>query len=96
MHGWPYELRHSAKMNPSSLDSHDEEIEDTAALDFTKKFLVTASMARCSSAQEKPDRAPTLDEAAWSYFERHQDDCFDGLRNLLSRMDQGEVFSTGD
>ncbi|PFH62770.1 hypothetical protein XA68_11993 [Ophiocordyceps unilateralis] len=89
MHSWPYEIRHSAKLNKGAGEKESE-------LDFTKKFLTTASLARHAKAERNPTEAPSLDEASWEYYERHKGDCFQGLCKLLTRMDNEEVFSSED
>jgi regulator of nonsense transcripts 1 len=94
MHGWPYELRNSGKLQPEGTKG---QTGDSAA-DFTKKFLTTVNLAQHTNLQRSPDKAPTLDEAAWEYYERHKHHCdqFVGLDRLLKRMDAGEVFSAED
>lgn len=93
MHGWPYEIRNSAKLNTSGSTGH---AESEAELDFTKRFLTTVSMARHMKTNRNPKVAPTLDEASWEYYELHKNDCFPALRNLLARMENGNVFNSED
>ncbi|KAM4064904.1 AAA domain-containing protein [Hirsutella rhossiliensis] len=93
MHGWPYEMRHSSTLNKGS--SQDQAASE-AELDFTKRFLTTVSLACHTKAHRDPNVAPTLDEAAWEYYELHKDDCFPALRKLLARMENGEVFNGED
>ncbi|KEY68635.1 hypothetical protein S7711_00515 [Stachybotrys chartarum IBT 7711] len=95
MHGWPYEMRHSVKMNTGPALNDEASVED-GNVDFTKKFLTTASFARHAKPEKYQDRAPTLDEAAWAYYERHARDCFEGLYKLLTRMDKGEALTSDD
>ncbi|RCI13797.1 hypothetical protein L249_8288 [Ophiocordyceps polyrhachis-furcata BCC 54312] len=89
MHSWPYEIRHSAKLNKGSDDVDAEP-------DFTKKFLTTASLAQHIEKQRNARQAPTLDEASWEYYERHKGDCFQALCKLLTRMDEGDVLDNED
>ncbi|KAM0439593.1 hypothetical protein ACHAPT_000685 [Fusarium lateritium] len=92
MHGWPYEMRNSAKLNGSgSKDS-----ESGAELDFTKKFLTTANLTKHTNVERNPNKAPTLDEEAWDYYEKHQHDCFKPLQKVLASMDAGEVLGTSE
>jgi regulator of nonsense transcripts 1 len=91
MHGWPYEIRNSSKLNTTTSGGNGE--QDT---DFTKKFLATMSINRSIQAGRNPDKAPTLDEAAWEYYEKHKDDGFLTLKRVLMRMDAGEVLNHDD
>ncbi|KJZ75776.1 hypothetical protein HIM_04933 [Hirsutella minnesotensis 3608] len=93
MHGWPYEMRNSDKLNTAGAAATDKA---DAELDFTKRFLATANLTRHTKAERNPNRAPTLDEASWEYYEFHKDDCFPALRNSLTRMEGGEVFDSKD
>ncbi|KAH6973637.1 AAA domain-containing protein [Ilyonectria sp. MPI-CAGE-AT-0026] len=94
MHGWPYEMRNSNKLNGSSLAQ--KEGDSRGELDFTKKFLTTASVAKHTGVGRNPNKAPTLDEAAWDYYDKHKDDCFTPLMRILASMEAGEVLTTGD
>ncbi|KAF7548143.1 hypothetical protein G7Z17_g7247 [Cylindrodendrum hubeiense] len=94
MHGWPYEMRNSNKLNGSSLKQ--KEGGSRGELDFTKKFLTTASVAKHTGVNRNSNKAPTLDEAAWDYYHKHEDDCFTPLRRILLSMEAGEVLTTGD
>ncbi|POR34168.1 Putative ATP-dependent helicase [Tolypocladium paradoxum] len=93
MHGWPYEMRNSNKLNKGGSKGHQE---SESELDFSKKFLTIASLSRHTTSGRNRNEAPTLDEAAWEYFERHQDGCFPGLKKLLVRMETGEALGTED
>lgn len=93
MHGWPYEMRHSSRLNK---EARRGPVESEAELDFTKRFLTTASLACQTKAYRDSNVAPTLDEASWEYYELHKSDCFPALRNLLARMGNGEVFNSED
>lgn len=93
MHGWPYEMRNSAKLNGSGSDKDGDSSSDP---DFTKKFLTTASLAKHANVERNPNKAPTLDEEAWDYYAKHQHDCFTPLKKVLARMDDGEVLSSND
>ncbi|KAL4722381.1 hypothetical protein ACLX1H_010733 [Fusarium chlamydosporum] len=86
MHGWPYEIRNSTKLNTST--SGDDGRQDT---DFTKKFLATMNVNKTIGVGRNTDKAPTLDEAAWEYYEKHKNDGFLALKRVLTRMDAGEV-----
>lgn len=94
MHGWPYEIRNSDKLQGKKGARQDGD----ETVDFTKKFLVTASLAQQTTLKRHPDKAPTLDEAAWEYYERHKHDCdiFKGLDKQLTRMDADEALSTDE
>ncbi|PNY22687.1 ATP-dependent helicase [Tolypocladium capitatum] len=93
MHGWPYEMRNSSKLNKGGSRGQRE---TESELDFTKKFLTIASLSRHSTSGRNQNEAPTLDEASWEYFEQHQDGCFPGLKKLLARMEGGEALGTDD
>ncbi|KND87276.1 putative ATP-dependent helicase [Tolypocladium ophioglossoides CBS 100239] len=93
MHGWPYEMRNSNKLNKGGPKGQQE---TESELDFTKKFLTIASLSRHTTPGRNPNVAPTLDEASWEYFDRHQDGCFPGLKKLLAKMESGEVLGTED
>lgn len=93
MHGFPYEMRNSDKLNAAtSRGSANIEGEP----DFTKKFLTALNIARHSGVKRDPNRAPTLDEAAWDYFEKHQVNGFPTLKRVLARMQTDENLSTED
>ncbi|KFH43301.1 putative ATP-dependent helicase-like protein [Hapsidospora chrysogenum ATCC 11550] len=94
MHGWPYEMRNSDKLHQSGRHL-SEESEPVA--DFTKRFLTTASLAQHAALHRNPDKAPTLDEASWEYFERHKKgECFSLLAKILGRMESGESLGSDD
>ncbi|KAL6857951.1 hypothetical protein ACO1O0_005397 [Amphichorda felina] len=89
MHGWPYEMRNSNKLHQSGSKSGAESAD---IADFTKRFLTTASLARHTMLLRDPNKAPTLDEASWEYFELHKnEECFSSLRRILARMESGET-----
>ncbi|KAF4975962.1 hypothetical protein FZEAL_7314 [Fusarium zealandicum] len=94
MHGWPYEMRNSEKLNTSA--SGQDESNSGTELDFTRKFLTTAAITKHAKVDRNPNKAPTLDEVAWEYYEKHRDDCFIPLKKVLTSMDAGEVLSTAD
>ncbi|KAM5366038.1 hypothetical protein ACJZ2D_010716 [Fusarium nematophilum] len=94
MHGWPYEMRHSAKLNASS--PHQSDSDSAQEPDFTQKFLVTASITQHTQVERSPNKAPTLDEAAWDYYKTHKHDCFTTIRRVLDSMKAGEVLTTAD
>ncbi|KAH7176495.1 P-loop containing nucleoside triphosphate hydrolase protein [Dactylonectria macrodidyma] len=89
MHGWPYEMRNSTKLNEPHPTQEGE-------LDFTRKFMTTISLAKHAGIDRNPNKAPTLDEAAWDYYEKHKRDCFTSLNRILTRMEAGEVLTTQD
>lgn len=93
MHGWPYELRNSNKLNKGGPKGPQE---TESELDFTKKFLTVASLSRHTKSGRNPNEPPTLDEASWEYFERHQNGCFPGLKKLLAVMESGEALGAED
>ena len=93
MHGWPHEFRHSNKLNKSGATCPQG---SESELDFTKKFLTIANLSRQTSPGRNPNEAPTLDEASWEYFDRHQDGCFPALKKLLAMMESGEALGTED
>ncbi|KAJ3520073.1 hypothetical protein NM208_g13870 [Fusarium decemcellulare] len=93
MHGWPYEMRHSSKLN-GSAPAQDE--DTSTELDFTKKFLTTASISKHTNVERNPNKAPTLDEEAWEYYEKHKHDCFTTIKKALANMDAGQVLSSAD
>ncbi|KAL6917785.1 hypothetical protein ACHAPO_000408 [Fusarium lateritium] len=86
MHGWPYEIRNSSKLNASTSED-----DDGHGADFTKKFLATMSINKSIHVGRNPNKAPTLDEAAWEYYEKHKNDGFLALKRVLTRMDTGEA-----
>lgn len=91
MHGWPYEMRSSEKLHKApSADS----VEGETSPDFTKKFLAAAGLARHTNIARSATKAPTLDEAAWEYYESHRHYAFPSLTKLLDKMDCGEFLST--
>ncbi|KAF5019908.1 hypothetical protein F66182_8070 [Fusarium sp. NRRL 66182] len=90
MHGWPYEMRNSQKLNTTTLGQNNDIKPET---DFTKKFLATASISKNVHVERSANKAPTLDEAAWEYYEKHKDGAFPDLKKVLIRMDSGEVLS---
>ncbi|KAM0193877.1 hypothetical protein ACHAPQ_010975 [Fusarium lateritium] len=89
MHGWPYELKNSSKLNIGSSGGTSNS-EET---DFTKKFLATATISTSVHVGRDANKAPTLDEAAWEYYEKHKDRGFSTLKKVLARMDAGEVLN---
>ncbi|KAF4433117.1 atp-dependent helicase [Fusarium austroafricanum] len=84
MHGWPYEIRNSDKLNSSQ--PHD-------STDFTQKFLATMNIHKSVHVERTTDKAPTLDEAAWEYYEKHKDGGFVVLKKVLARMEAKEVLN---
>ncbi|KPM45058.1 hypothetical protein AK830_g1471 [Neonectria ditissima] len=94
MHGWPYEMRNSETLNTSS--SNNREPDSRGELDFVKKFLTTVNITKHTGISRNPNKAPTLDEVAWEYYEKHKHDCFKPLKRILASMEAGEVLTTGD
>ncbi|KAF5656465.1 atp-dependent helicase [Fusarium heterosporum] len=88
MHGWPYEIRNSSKLNTTPGENKDGD-----EMDFTKKFLATATISKIVHVERDVNKAPTLDEAAWQYYEKHKDGGFLALKNVLTRMDAGEILN---
>lgn len=84
MHGFPYEMKHSGKLHQASSKTDGA---SSATVDFTQRFLTTASLASKSNLTPSNDKAPTLDEAAWQYFESHKNaEVFAILQKLLDEM----------
>ncbi|KAJ6444099.1 nonsense-mediated mRNA decay protein 1 [Purpureocillium lavendulum] len=92
MHGFPYEMRHSAKLNHEHAKSIGESKGD---LDFTKKFLA-AGLIQHPSVLRDSGVAPTLDEAAWELFDRNKDSRFRSLNKILTAMESGVALTTND
>jgi regulator of nonsense transcripts 1 len=100
MHGWPYEMSNSSKLNTAPEQQMADSAETESDLkqsqpDFTKKFLTTFRLAVHSGTKRNQNKAPTLDEAAWEHYEYKKKD-YSELALLLGRMDKGEAFSTDD
>lgn len=93
MHGFPYEMRNSAKLNHEHTKSGGK---STADLDFTKKFLTVAGLSQRESSPKDSGIAPTLDEAAWQFFERNKDSRFKSLNKILVTMESGVALDTKD
>ena len=93
MHGWPREMRHSVKLHTTHSKS-DSSISDEP--DFTQRFLTAAGVCKGNSLLRLLDGVPTLDEAAWEYFDAHKKDNFSGLDNLLQKMSGEEILTTKD
>ncbi|KAI1069647.1 hypothetical protein LB507_008429 [Fusarium sp. FIESC RH6] len=89
MHGWPYEIRNSSKLNTGGSGQNGN--DDQQGTDFTKKFLATMNINKAVQIGRNPNKAPTLDEAAWEYYEKHKDGGFLSLKRVLTRMEAGEV-----
>lgn len=84
MHGFPYEMRNSCKIQQASSKADGA---SNTTVDFTRRFLTTASLASEARLTPSDDRAPTLDEAAWQYFESHKHaEIFASLQKLLNKM----------
>ncbi|RFU77370.1 atp-dependent helicase [Trichoderma arundinaceum] len=80
MHGWPYEIRNSEKLN--QIRSQSSKSDGDAAADFTKSFLTTVGLNQCSKLERDARRAPNLDEAAWEHYEKRRHDSYPGITNL--------------
>ncbi|KAL7916384.1 P-loop containing nucleoside triphosphate hydrolase protein [Trichoderma velutinum] len=92
MHGWPYEMRHSERLNQTGSQKDDSD----AATDFTKSFLTTVGLTHHAKLERGDRRAPNLDEAAWDHYEKHKHDSYPGLTKLLGRIEKDEVFDSED
>ncbi|PTB70361.1 hypothetical protein BBK36DRAFT_1109180 [Trichoderma citrinoviride] len=93
MHGWPYEMRHSDRLNQQGGQKHEG--GDVAA-DFTKSFLTTAGITRHAHLERDDTRAPSLDEAAWDHYERNKHDGYPGLTKLLDQIETEDVLGSED
>ncbi|PTB45038.1 hypothetical protein M441DRAFT_23333 [Trichoderma asperellum CBS 433.97] len=97
MHGWPYEMRHSERLNQTGSQGKTSRLaDDDATTDFTKSFLTTVGFSHHAKLERDPRRAPNLDEAAWEYYEKHKHDSYPGLTNFLGRIDEGDVLDSED
>ncbi|KAK1252409.1 hypothetical protein MKX08_003596 [Trichoderma sp. CBMAI-0020] len=97
MHGWPYEMRHSERLNQTgSQGKTSKPVDDDATTDFTKSFLTTVGLTHHANLGRDPRRAPNLDEAAWEYYEEHKHDSYPGLAKFLGRIDEGGVLDSED
>lgn len=97
MHGWPYEMRHSDRLNQAGGQGKTgKSVDDDAATDFTKSFLTTVGLTHHAKLERDPRRAPNLDEAAWDYYEKHKHNSYEGLTKLLGRIDEGDVLDSED
>lgn len=94
MHGFPYEIRNSSRLNKSGPGQGSNSSE--GELDFTKKFLAAMNIAKSIQAPRNANKVPTLDEAAWDYYEEHKTDGFPTLTKILTRMDLGEALNAED
>ncbi|KAM0258186.1 hypothetical protein ACHAQJ_003954 [Trichoderma viride] len=94
MHGWPYEMRHSERLNQTVGQSKKSNDDDTT--DFTKSFLATVGLTQHVKLERDARRAPNLDEAAWEYYEKHKHDSYPGLTKLLGRIEEEDVFDSED
>ncbi|PHH88830.1 hypothetical protein CDD83_6988 [Cordyceps sp. RAO-2017] len=92
MHGWPYEMRNSSRLNSNAAGRGQSQAE----LDFTKRFLTTVGISRNVAADRAADVAPTLDEAAWEFYEAHKSVSFRGLKIHLARLDAGVPLDSED
>ncbi|KLP05289.1 uncharacterized protein Y057_7206 [Fusarium fujikuroi] len=90
MHGWPYEMKNSERLGKNQAQDCDQQT------DFTRKFLTTANIAKTLNARRNPNKAPTLDEAAWEYYEKHKHGGFVALKKVLTRMEAKEVLHHDD
>ncbi|UKZ74284.1 hypothetical protein TrVFT333_001946 [Trichoderma virens FT-333] len=94
MHGWPYEMRNSNRLNRSGGQS--EKDDGNADTDFTKSFLTTVGLTHHAKLERDGRRAPNLDEAAWDHYEKHKHDSYPGLTKLLDRIEKEEVLDGED
>lgn len=93
MHGWPLEMRQSAKLQGAQPERQQD---NDSVPDFTNRFLVIAGLCRQTNMSRSPEAVPTLDEASWEYFEDNKKDMFSGLQNLLDMMNSGLALSTNN
>lgn len=84
MHGWPHEMKHSDHLKPNA-----EKNSNFGMTDFTKAFLLAANLAR-HLPQKSADRAPTLDEAAWEFYDEKRDELFPALSKMMNRISDGD------
>lgn len=97
MHGWPYEMRHSERLNQTgSQGKTSKPVNDDATTDFTKSFFTTVGLTHHAKLERDPRRAPNLDEAAWDYFEKHKHQSYPALVKFLGRIDEGDVLDSED
>ncbi|KAL7920037.1 P-loop containing nucleoside triphosphate hydrolase protein [Trichoderma austrokoningii] len=99
MHGWPYEMRHSERLNQTGSQGKNSKPVDAdadAATDFTKSFLATVGLTHHVKVERDARRAPSLDEAAWDYYEEHKEKSYPSLAKFLGRIDQGDVLDSED
>ncbi|KAF5255333.1 hypothetical protein FANTH_4 [Fusarium anthophilum] len=90
MHGWPYEIKNSEKLSKNQAEDFEQQT------DFTRKFLTTANIAKILNTGRNTNKAPTLDEAAWDYYEKHKHGGFVVLKKVLTRMEAKEVLHHDD
>ncbi|PNP39282.1 hypothetical protein TGAMA5MH_08700 [Trichoderma gamsii] len=97
MHGWPYEMRHSERLNQTgSQGKSSKPVDDDSTTDFTKSFLTTVGLTHHAKLERDSRRAPNLDEAAWDYFEKHKNKSYPALVKFLGRIDEGDVLDSED
>ncbi|KAL7947909.1 AAA domain-containing protein [Trichoderma barbatum] len=94
MHGWPYEMRHSSRLNQTGAQGKGAGCD--GATDFTKSFLTTVGLTHHAKLERDDRRAPNLDEAAWDHYEKHKHDSYPGLTKLLGRIEKEDVFDSED
>ncbi|KAL7808045.1 P-loop containing nucleoside triphosphate hydrolase protein [Trichoderma aethiopicum] len=90
MHGWPYEMRHSDRLNQQGALKREG---GNAAADFTKSFLTTAGITRQAKLERDDSRAPSLDEAAWDHYERNKHENYPGLTKILDQIETEDVLA---
>ncbi|KAH6607187.1 hypothetical protein Trco_003500 [Trichoderma cornu-damae] len=106
MHGWPYEMRHSDRLNHAGGqskkgDGHGDGSgsgsgNGNAVADFTKSFLTTVGLTRHAKLERDARRAPSLDEAAWDHYEKRKHESYRGLTKLLGRIEQEDALDSED
>ncbi|PKS09190.1 hypothetical protein jhhlp_003804 [Lomentospora prolificans] len=89
LHGWPYEMRRSDFINGDSSQGALDGIQtnQTRRIDFSRQFVMMAQaheIPRTAATDE--NRAPSLDEAAWDYYNQHKDQQYPELAISLQRL----------
>lgn len=95
MYGWPYEMRNSDKIHSTETTTTPKSMERKA--DFSKAFLSIASLSKHTNLKRNTERAPTLDEAAWEFYEQHKaEESFSSISKAFEKIEKGDVMSMSD